>query len=300
MEQYRILHIEDNAGDARLVQIYAAEDLSLDLKIEHVETIAQARDQLEQEQYDLLLLDLNLPASRGIDSLIQIMDFNRALPVIVLTALDDRGLGVKAVKLGAQDFLLKGPGLEHNLSRAVRYAIERYKQLSLQRELSLRDELTALYNRRGLNALADQQFRLAIRRNEKLSLFLADVDGLKEINDRFGHQAGDDALRDIARAMKLTFRSSDILARVGGDEFVVIAVDTQGDVEAAILGRWRQTLADYLQETRRPYSLSMSVGVVSAATAEEMDLDRLIDLADKSMYLEKMGSEMMHSRESAQ
>lgn len=289
MESYRILHIEDNEGDARLVQIYAADNPQLDLTVDHVNSLAAAESFLNSQDYDLLLLDLNLPESRGLETLIQVMDTGLSLPVIVLTALDDRDLGVKAVKIGAQDFLLKGPTLEHTLARAVRYAIERYRQFSLQRELSIRDELTGLYNRRGLKALAEQQFRLAQRRNEQLTFFIADIDEMKAINDRFGHQTGDEALRDMARVMQLTFRSSDVLARVGGDEFAVIAVDTRQNSDGLILERWRQTMSDYFETTPRVYTLSMSVGRAVFQPDDEVELDDLLARADQAMYADKQG-----------
>ncbi|MBE0557658.1 MAG: diguanylate cyclase, partial [Proteobacteria bacterium] len=93
------------------------------------------------------------------------------------------------------------------------------------REMSLRDPLTELYNRRGFITLAEQQLRAANRANRRMLLAFIDVDDLKQINDKLGHEEGDKALIDTARIIRRTFRDSDIIARLGGDEFAVLAID---------------------------------------------------------------------------
>ncbi|MFP3854817.1 MAG: diguanylate cyclase, partial [Anaerolineales bacterium] len=244
---------------------------------------------LKNEVYDLVLLDLNLPDSQGLDTVISIMDHTENVPVIVLSGLDDQDLAIQAVQLGAQDYVIKGHQLEAMLMRSIRYAMERHRLYLLQREMALRDDLTGLYNRRGLKLLAEPQFKLAERRGENLSLLLADIDRMKEINDIYGHIVGDEALRDVARVMRLTFRTSDVLARLGGDEFAVLAVDTNLGSDDRLIERWQNTLTRFLEGKDRPYLLSISIGARTFSPEDEFDLERMIADADQAMYRIKNG-----------
>ena len=144
------------------------------------------------------------------------------IPLVILTGLDDESLGLSAVQWGAQDYLVKGHADGNLLARCLLYSIERQRMQATLRNLSLTDPLTGLYNRRGLAALGKQQLKTARRNKSSLSLVLADLDGLKQINDTQGHQQGDAAIIEIANALKETFRQSDILARLGGDEFAAL------------------------------------------------------------------------------
>jgi diguanylate cyclase (GGDEF)-like protein len=156
------------------------------------------------------------------------------------------------------------------------------------RELSLRDALTGLYNRHGFDVLAEQQLRLATRNRKPLAILFVDLDGMKTINDRWGHRDGDQALRDTAGLLRGTMRGSDIIARVGGDEFVVLAVDANGDGAAAAVGRLEQLLVKHNAGSGRPFELSLSIGVgFGDPAAKPCTLAELIEQADRAMYERK-------------
>jgi len=167
--------------------------------------------------------------------------------------------------------------------RAVRQAL-------LDRELrylALTDDLTCLYNRRGFFAAATHQLKLAQRRNTRgLLFFNCDVDGLKEINDSYGHREGDLALVRIADALEQTFRDSDVLARVGGDEFVVLAPEAVG--QEVILRRLEKSLKKSGRGESR-YELSLSVGVSRFDPQRPVTLGELMANADEAMYAQKKG-----------
>ncbi|HZP12205.1 MAG TPA: sensor domain-containing diguanylate cyclase [Nevskiaceae bacterium] len=150
--------------------------------------------------------------------------------------------------------------------------------------MSLADELTGLNNRRGFYLLADQALRNARRNGSAVCALFIDVDGLKRVNDDQGHDVGDAMIADLARAIKATFRESDILGRLGGDEFCVLAVNPQVDV-AALRARLAQALRDF-SNPQRPYQLSASVGAAVSEDADET-LDQLLARADEAMYFEK-------------
>jgi diguanylate cyclase (GGDEF)-like protein/PAS domain S-box-containing protein len=152
------------------------------------------------------------------------------------------------------------------------------------RELSLRDELTKLYNRRGFLELARQQLRLAARARRYLTVFYADLNGMKAINDVLGHEMGDRALVVMASILTNVFRTSDIVARLGGDEFAVLATecDAQG-VEAASV-RVRALVEQHNHMPDAPFQLSVSIGAAVYDPAAPSDLEALMKRADEQMY----------------
>ncbi len=176
------------------------------------------------------------------------------------------------------------------LSAALRRTVSRaVKQSTLERELrslALTDDLTCLYNRRAFYALATQQLKVMRRRCRELLLIFADVDHLKEINDTFGHREGDLALVRTARALDRTFRDSDIVARLSGDEFAILALEASGGDQAAILRRLKEQLAVVSAEEHR-YQLSLSVGMVRFDPKDAAVLGDLLSEADRAMYAEK-------------
>jgi diguanylate cyclase (GGDEF)-like protein/PAS domain S-box-containing protein len=155
------------------------------------------------------------------------------------------------------------------------------------REMSLRDPLTELYNRRGFITLAEQQLKAANRANQQMLLAFIDVDGLKKINDTLGHEEGDKALIGTARIIRDTFRESDIIARLGGDEFAVLAIDT-GDLDPdAFSQRLQEHINAFNEEGGRRYKLAMSQGSAIYDPASPVSLDQLMSSADEMMYAQK-------------
>jgi diguanylate cyclase (GGDEF)-like protein/PAS domain S-box-containing protein len=171
---------------------------------------------------------------------------------------------------------------------AVVTDLTEHKRIEAQlRSLSLFDELTGLYNRRGFFTLAQQQLKLARRQKGKLLLVFIDLDNMKPINDNLGHSEGDRALTDTAAILKATFRESDLIARLGGDEFAILAtVDREEDSSQLIL-RLQRRLAEYNAKENRPYRLSMSVGMVFHDPEHPIVLEELLVRGDAAMYEQK-------------
>jgi diguanylate cyclase (GGDEF)-like protein len=164
------------------------------------------------------------------------------------------------------------------------------------RRLSTTDELTGLFNRRGFFLLAEQQRRLAIREKAELLLLYIDIDDFKLVNDTYGHLEGDQVLADIAKILQGSFRDSDILARMveggllarmGGDEFVILAVDAGETGEEILTTRLRERVDRYNDERNRPYRVSLSVGAVRVPPKRDLAIDDLIAHADRLMYQHK-------------
>ena len=153
--------------------------------------------------------------------------------------------------------------------------------------LSLRDELTGLYNRRGFITLAEQQLKFADRMEKRMLLLFADLDGMKYINDRFGHHEGDSALIVTGYILKEIFRKSDIIARIGGDEFVVLAMETHDATEKIYTDRLKEFLDTYNTKVNHGYKLMLSIGIAHYDPASPCSIEQLVKRADKLMYEQK-------------
>ena len=164
---------------------------------------------------------------------------------------------------------------------------QRKKAEEQLRALSFTDELTGLFNRRGLLTMGDHQLKLARRTRRRLLLMYADLDNMKRINDKFGHMEGDAALIEAADILREVFRESDIIARIGGDEFVVLAVDSDGAPHEAFVNRIHQRCILANLKKARPYILAMSAGSAEFDPDQPTTLEELVAQADRAMYTEK-------------
>ncbi|HKB72424.1 MAG TPA: GGDEF domain-containing protein [Thermoanaerobaculia bacterium] len=154
------------------------------------------------------------------------------------------------------------------------------------KKLATVDELTGISNRRGFIEHATGVLELAGRVGRPAIVFLADVDGLKAINDRHGHAAGDLALAAAARILQLTFRSSDVIARIGGDEFAVLALVDSRDGGEGILPRLRKNVDFWNGRSNQPFAVSLSIGAVSIDPSQDR-LEEILARADKDLYEKK-------------
>lgn len=283
----QILFLEDNPIDVRRVEGMLSRDPS-GVDLVHVDTFENALGVLDQRRFDVILTDLHLSDSSGLDTFARLSERAGNVPIIVLTAAaDHEQMAIDAVQLGAQDFLSKQDLSPSIVRRSIRYAIERHRLLSQIHNLSLLDDLTGLYNRRGFRTLTDHHLKLAKRLDTSLILFFADLDGLKSINDIHGHKAGDDAIRAMANVLRESFRDTDILARLGGDEFLALAVESSDHGPSSIMGRIDEKLATLNADGRRPYALKVSIGHLRYDLANPISLDDLLAEADRLMYARK-------------
>jgi diguanylate cyclase (GGDEF)-like protein len=169
-----------------------------------------------------------------------------------------------------------------------RQSAREYQNLSAEMEqLALSDELTGLRNRRGFLVLADQALRMARRTQAKCALVFIDLDGLKRVNDSRGHAAGDAMISDAAGVLKHVFRESDVVGRVGGDEFAVFALLDENDGAGAVSHRLQAAIDRFNAQAVPTMKLSMSVGIEELPCKSETPLDELLTHADRAMYEKK-------------
>jgi diguanylate cyclase (GGDEF)-like protein/PAS domain S-box-containing protein len=164
---------------------------------------------------------------------------------------------------------------------------ERQKMINKFQTLSLRDDLTGLYNRRGFFTIAGEYLQLADRKKTQMFLLFMDLDNLKRINDTLGHHKGDDALVNVAKILTRTFRKSDVKGRMGGDEFAIFPIDSTFSGAQSAESRLRKNIEAFNADKGNPFVLSVSMGIASYDAEHPCSIDELLVRADKLMYEEK-------------
>lgn len=170
----------------------------------------------------------------------------------------------------------------------ARDVTERRQEEQALRSLTIVDDLTQLYNRRGFLTLAERHLKLAARRRRGVFLLFADLDGLKQINDTFGHLEGDRALQATAEILRGSFRSADIIARLGGDEFTVFPLEAADDSGELLLNRLAEHVEAYNASAGdRGYQLTLSVGIARFEPDSTWTIGQLLEQADRELYERK-------------
>jgi len=250
----------------------------------------------------LAILDLSMPEMDGIKVCKQVRQNSSATPtyIILLTANTRKELIVTGLEAGADDYVTKPFDTDElharvkvgmrmvdlQMSLAQRVAELELAQESL-RNLSLTDDLTGLYNRRGFFALAKQQLSSARREGRHASLVYIDMDGLKRLNDTHGHEIGSRVIQEVGDILRETFRSSDLIARIGGDEFVVFETSNDQIDEGTDVQRLQDNVTRHNAQQARDYEISLSIGVASMDSDSSMTLEELLKNGDKTMYQQK-------------
>jgi diguanylate cyclase (GGDEF)-like protein len=281
----QLLLVEDNRSQALMMQRMVA-DGGGEFEVVHVGTLAAAKAHLETSRVACILLDLTLPDADRLDGLTEIRNVAPEAPVVVVTADNDAGRGIKAVQSGAQDYLIKGQMDSAQLSRAIRFAIERGLSEQQLAHRALHDALTGLPNRvlfldRFTHALAQSE-----RQESWVGIFFLDLDGFKGVNDRLGHLAGDALLQSIARRLLGWVRPGDTVSRFGGDEFTVMVREVE-EVEGAraIAERLTQVVRSPVDVGGEEISLTPSIGVALGRVGDRPE--ELLERADRAMYVAK-------------
>jgi two-component system, cell cycle response regulator len=249
---------------------------------------------------DVIITDINMPRMTGHQLLVKIRKSGdlrlRELPVIVMTTGDDKIDKNLAFLNGANDFLTKPIDamelqarvkVHHKLASTIR-ELERSKQALSEQATT--DPLTRLKNRRAFFAQGEQNVALSKRHKTELSVLLLDIDHFKTVNDRFGHQAGDEALVTVAGLLTGLLRGGDMLARIGGEEFAALLPETNRLGAAVLAERIRAVIekADFRHDGQH-IPLTVSIGMASLG-AETVDrLEELLNIADRRLYLAKNG-----------
>jgi diguanylate cyclase (GGDEF)-like protein len=281
-----VLLIEDNPGDARLIKEMLAQHSAGPFRLKSVDRLAAGLETLTADPPALVLLDLSLPDSQGLDTFAKVYAHAPKVPIIVLTGNDDQALALSAVKSGAQDYLVKGKIDPELLLRAMQYSIERKRyQEELERQANY-DGLTGLPNRTLLHDRLKQAV-YSQRNVRSIAVVFIDLDHFKFVNDSLGHNAGDKLLQYVAERLQSAVRDGDTVARLGGDEFVVILND-QGreDVIFRAMQRIVSRVSEPVRINDHELNITCSAGI-SVYPQDGPDVETLLKNADAAMYRAK-------------
>jgi two-component system cell cycle response regulator len=244
----------------------------------------EALEKIEESKFDAVVTDIVMPEMDGLALTRELSKHGQSFPVLVMTGHTDEFSAENAIALGAREFINKPFSISEF---AIRFhkMMDDYRGEEALRALSLTDELTGLHNRRRFFVVAEQCLKLAIRMKKRPLLLFIDLDDLKWINDHYGHSEGDQALIDLANILKKTFRESDVIARIGGDEFVVLLESTDEKSETMIT-RLHENVEDY-NAKRSQHILSISLGTAYFDPEYPISIDELLAKADALMYAQK-------------
>ncbi|MGR3300929.1 MAG: diguanylate cyclase domain-containing protein [Candidatus Scalindua sp.] len=294
-EFIKILLVEDNPDSIQLLQNeLMSKNGNIKYRLECVDRLSTGIEYLNKESFDVILLDLQLPDSQGMDTLLEIQKIAQDIPIIVLSNHDDESFAVKTVQMGAQDYLVKESVNRNMLVRSIRYSIERHQMIKKMEQTQKKlqqiahyDNLTGLSNRKLFCEQLDKLIERVRRENKIMAVMFLDLDNFKTVNDVHGHSVGDLLLQSVAKRITSCMRENDIVARLGGDEFI-IALDTARSKENVAIAARRilEVLSAVYVLSGQKLTISASIGI-SLYPEDGVDMEILIKNADAAMYSAK-------------
>jgi diguanylate cyclase (GGDEF)-like protein len=279
-----VLLIEDDAGDLLLTKRMLAKTDYNAFHLICAESLSTAIKCTAEAKIDVILSDLNLPDSSGIETFLKLKLQVPEIPIVVFSGFGDEAEFLKAVREGAQDYLIKGQVDGNSLVRSLRYAIERKMAEDNIRRLAYHDSLTGLPSRtlfadRCMMAMAENR-----RNQKKTALIMVDLDHFKDINDNLGHDAGDEVLKEVGARLESILRQTDTICRIGGDEFALLISDVSLKETVKIVAK---RIIDVLN---KPFTLNGLKEVMTASLGiaiypeDGKSLRTLMKHADMAMY----------------
>ncbi|NLO92479.1 MAG: GGDEF domain-containing response regulator [Elusimicrobia bacterium] len=252
-------------------------------------TLRAGLAELERGGIDAVLADLNLPDCKGFEVIHKISSQFGSVPLIVFSDLDDK-TAARLLHYGAQDVLPVNGLAPAMLRRAILFGVERLAASADERFLTLLDELTGLYNRRGFFHIATFLLNSARRAKKKLSVIYCDLKGLQKINDRYGYEKGNKAIIACADIMRDTLRTSDLIARTGGDELASLLVELPRESALKIKERMLEKALQFDATKALPFPLPLRVGIGSEPDyGKSSYINDLLAQAEEDMKLSSAG-----------
>ncbi|TAJ77134.1 MAG: GGDEF domain-containing response regulator [Gallionellaceae bacterium] len=288
-ESINILLVEDNPADRRLVAERLGSQHKGLFQLFFAERVSEALQILTEYKISVILLDLQLPDCRDLESITKIHAATTGVPIVVLSEVEDESLALKALKLGAQDFLVKWHTNEHVLVRAVQYALERKQAEERLYHLAHHDTLTGLPNRKYFYDQLKQAMAMARRNGHLLAVMFLDLGEFKKINDGLGHHVGDMLLQMVGKRLSACVRETDCLARMGGDEFIVAFTVNHPEDAHITANKILETFTPVFVIEGHSLHVRVSIGI-SVYPADGEDMESLIRNADMAMYRAKADS----------
>jgi two-component system cell cycle response regulator len=284
----RVLMIDDDRLQFRLVQEHFKNFRSGSYELEWSDTYDGGLVRLLTGEFAVCLLDFRLGDRDGLQLIREAAQAGCRTPIVFLTAESSENIDIQAMEAGALDYLEKSEITPRSLERSLRYALKLAETLEALRQLATRDELTGIANRREYDRILLEEEERASRFGQPLGLVVIDIDRFKAINDTYGHIVGDAVLVEAARRISSAIRTVDRVARIGGEEFALILVQT--DMESALVVARRAIAAVALVPIKAakglPLAVTASAGVAAIPT-DGSSARELFAAADRALYAAK-------------
>ena len=310
----RLLLIEDDPDTACLVEEALVDHFGPGCVRLHCSTVAEVLA-VDLDEIDLVLSDINLPDGSGLDLLDELLRRRPDIPVVFVTGEGILENAIQAIRRGAYDYIVKAGDylfavplmvqknldiwrtaqeneqLQEQLARTLEEVQVKNKQLeSVVRQLetmATTDPLTGLANRRAFGQAMARSFAHATRGDEDLACIMIDLDGFKQYNDAFGHQRGDEMLQNTAEVLQRCCRQSDIPARFGGDEFIVLLPESDERTASQVAHRIQESFEAVRGPAEQRPAVTLSMGLVCLSQCKATDPEQLVNLADHALYRAK-------------
>jgi len=289
-EPQKILLIEDDRLQFRVTELLLAGARMARFTVDWAQTYEDGLSRLLTGDYAACLLDYQLGARDGLMLLREARAAHCDTPVIFLTADASEQVDEAAMQAGASDYLVKGEITPRMLERSIRYSLKLAGVMRELHQMATRDALTGLLNRRSFDTLLSEEIDRARRLGHPLTLVLLDLDHFKTINDTHGHPAGDAVLTAVARRLMSEVRTIDRVARIGGEEFAVLLMETAASEGMVIARRLVETTRARPMTVVRGTELTVTVsaGVADLSVSGEAGA-ALMAAADQALYAAKRG-----------
>lgn len=291
--ELKLLHVENDETEAEICQHFLTKEFGKQgYKLTHVSTIREALELLKKEEFNAILLDLDLDDVQGLDNVRFVKEESPDVPIVVISGHNDNETALHAVRNGAQEYMVKGHNNSRMLGLAVLSSIERKTYERHLFRLANQDELTGLPNRRAFMEYMKQWILRASRWERTETIMFLDVNGFKKVNDILGHDVGDVLLQQVAARLRAGLRASDMVARYAGDEFV-IHLDAQAkqskEINMLVAEKITSLFEPPIHLGGKEIHISVSIGIASYPEHGK-DLATLIQSADKAMYQAKQSA----------
>lgn len=286
----KILLIDDDRLQFRLTSAHFKNFAADTYALEWAATYDDGMEKLLSGAYAACLLDYQLGERDGLQLIREAVARGCRTPIVFLTAETAERVDIAAMNAGALDYLVKGEITPRMIERSLRYALKLGETLEALRRLATRDQLTGMLNRREFDRIMDEERDRALRFGHPLALIMVDIDRFKSINDTYGHPVGDTVLREVARRLQAQVRSVDRVARLGGEEFGLILMQTDLAATMEVATRICTTIAREPVMVSETQTLDVTVSAgVAVLPQHAHTVAELVATADKALYAAKTG-----------
>ena len=277
-----ILAVDDNHRNLQVIGSLLKE---WKYKAVLAQSASECLDYLKKNSPDLILMDILMPGMDGYETctIIKADIKNKHIPILFITALSDTKSIVNAFKSGGFDYITK-PFIREEVKARIDVHLELKSTLVKLKRMAITDEMTGAFNRRYANVILQRELKIARRLSREFLVCGIDIDHLKQINDNYGHDAGDDLIKKVVDEIKLSIRETDYIFRMGGDEFLLVLPQTKMSEGQLLLARMHHKIH---QKTIFGEPIDFSFGLAMFELDNECSIDELLRIADDIMYEQK-------------